>query len=133
MSQLPSKIAILRIGGQRFGTTLPFAPFPIYFWNVKIGTPVEPIAPLLEKVVAGGLRRTPDAPLLAWPLACGSAVAARTRAVDCVRGVLRVEVPDPGWRAELQHLAPRYLVAIDRYAPKRVNRIEFLLREQPQK
>ena len=97
---------------------------------------MEQIAPALEKVVSKSLRQAPasDAPLLAWPLACGSAVAARTRALEFVGGVLRVEVPDLGWRAELQHLAPRYLAVINRYKVGTVNRIHFVIRpEQLQK
>jgi len=88
---------------------------------------VEAIAPALEKVVAGSLRRAQGSALLAWPLACGSTVAARTRAFDFARGVLWVEVPDAGWRAELRHLAPRYLVVLNRYVPGAVDRIEFVL------
>ena len=95
--------------------------------NARIKSPVERIAPALEKVVAGGLRRAPDAPLLAWPLACGSAVAARTRALGFTRGVLQVEVPDAGWRAELQHFAPQYLAVVNRYVSGNVSRIEFVL------
>ena len=77
------------------------------------------------------LRKTPasELPLLAWPMACGSAVAARTRAIEFSRGVLRVEVPDSAWRAELQHLAPRYVYALNRYA-KGVDRVEFVVRRK---
>lgn len=89
---------------------------------------MEPIAPALEKAVAGSLRHAPDAPLLAWPLACGSAVAERTRALEFTSGVLRVEVPDAGWRAELQRLAPQYLAVINRYATQSVERIHFVTR-----
>ena len=67
------------------------------------------------------------APVLAWPLACGSAVAERTRALDFTNGVLRIEVPDVGWRAELQLLAPRYVAAINRYVTDNVARVEFIL------
>jgi Dna[CI] antecedent, DciA len=63
---------------------------------------------------------------MAWPLACGSVVAARTRAIQFIGGVLRVEVPDAAWRAELQHLAPKYVAALNRYIPG-VNRVEFLV------
>ena len=95
---------------------------------------MEPIARALDKIVAASLRRAPaaDVPLLAWPLVCGSAVAARTRALEFTRGILRVEVPDAGWRAELQHLAPRYLAVINRYSPSAVNRIEFFSRIEKQ-
>jgi hypothetical protein len=83
----------------------------------------------LEKVVAVGLRRAPagQGPVLAWPLACGYAVAVRTRALDFAAGTLRVEVPDRGWRAELQALAPRYLAVINRYSAESVKRIEFVV------
>ena len=90
---------------------------------------MDPIAPDMEKIIAGSLRKAPsaEAALLAWPLACGSAVAGRTRAIEFSRGVLRVEVPDSAWRAELQHLAPRYVYALNRYA-KGVSRVEFVVR-----
>ena len=86
----------------------------------------------LEKIVAGSLRRAPqgEAPLLAWPLVCGSAVAERTRAVQFGDAILRVEVPDAGWRREMQSLAPRYLAAMNRYAGQKVERIEFEIRKE---
>jgi hypothetical protein len=97
---------------------------------LKLEFPVEHVAPALDKIVAGSLRRAPasDVPLLAWPLVCGSAVAARTRALEFSQGVLRIEVPDAGWRAELRHLAPRYLAVINRYSTTPVSKIEFLTR-----
>ena len=84
----------------------------------------------LEKIVLGSLRRVPqaDAPVLAWPLVCGSVVAERTRALDFACAVLRVEVPDAGWRREMQSLAPRYLATLNRYAGQKVERIEFVVR-----
>ena len=83
----------------------------------------------LEKVVARSLRKAPagEGPLLAWPLACGSAVAARTRAVEFHDGVIQVEVPDAGWRRELQALAPRYVAQINRYVADIVRRVEFVI------
>ena len=83
----------------------------------------------LEKVIARSVRKAPanDAPLLAWPVACGSVVGTRTRALDFVDGILRVEVPDAGWRRELQTLAPRYLAALNRYVANSVTRIEFII------
>jgi len=85
----------------------------------------------LEKIVLGSLRRVApaEAPLLAWPLVCGSAVAERTRAVEFIDKVLRIEVPDAGWRRELQSLAPRYLATLNRYAGQKVERIEFVIRQ----
>ena len=83
----------------------------------------------LEKIVARSLRSAPaaESAVLAWPVACGSAVAERTRAIEFSKGVLSVAVPDAGWRAELQRLAPQYLAVINRYAAKAVNRIEFVV------
>jgi predicted nucleic acid-binding Zn ribbon protein len=83
----------------------------------------------LQKIVGDALRRTPSAqaPLFAWPLACGTAVAERTRPLDCSKGVLRVEVPDAGWRSELQALAPQYLAVINRYVSESIHRIEFVV------
>lgn len=85
----------------------------------------------LEKIVMGSLRRVPqnEAPMLAWPLVCGSAVAERTRALEFANAVLRVEVPDAGWKRELQGLAPRYLAQINRYGGQEVERIEFVIRQ----
>ena len=68
--------------------------------------------------------------MLAWPLACGYAVSKRTRAVDFAQGILRVEVPDAGWRTELQVLAPRYLAVMNRYTSESVKRIEFVTRPE---
>lgn len=88
----------------------------------------------LEKIVTGSLRRVPqvEAPMLAWPFVCGSKVAERTRALDFVGNVLRVEVQDAGWKREMQTLAPRYLAMLNRYVGLRVERIEFVISPPPQ-
>jgi len=85
----------------------------------------------LGKIVLDSLRRVPqgEAPLLAWALVCGSVVAERTRALEFADAVLRVEVPDAGWKREMQGLAPRYLAALNRYAGQKVERIEFVIRQ----
>jgi hypothetical protein len=90
---------------------------------------LEQVGAGLEKIVANSLRRSPlgQGPLLAWAVACGQAVAARTRAVEFAQGILRVEVPDAGWRAELQALAPQYLAVINRYVAESVKRVEFVI------
>lgn len=84
----------------------------------------------LETIIAKALHLAPaaESPLLAWPVACGSAVADRTRAVAFSDGILRVEVSDSGWRHELMSLAPRYVAAINRYAAVQVRRIEFVVK-----
>jgi Dna[CI] antecedent, DciA len=90
---------------------------------------MEHVSAGLEKIVGASLRCSPatEGPVLAWPLACGSKVAARTHALDFAGGVLRVEVQDAGWRAELQMLAPQYLAVINRNLPQSVKRIEFVV------
>jgi hypothetical protein len=90
---------------------------------------MEHVAEGLERIVTQSLRRAPagEGPALAWPLACGPAVAVRTRAVAFTEGILRVEVPDAGWRAELRNLAPQYVAALNRYAADKVDRIEFVI------
>src|SRR4029077_12041589 len=84
----------------------------------------------LEKIVADALRLMPpaEAPLMAWPIVCGSGVAERSRAVSFSGGVLRIEVADAGWKRELQALAPRYLATINRYDKHGVQRLEFVVR-----
>jgi hypothetical protein len=96
------------------------------------GVDVEQAGSGLEKIVLSSLRRVPqgEAPLLAWPLVCGSVVAERTRALEFADAVLRVEVPDAGWKREMQSLAPRYLATLNRYAGQKVTRIEFVIRPE---
>jgi hypothetical protein len=89
----------------------------------------------LDQIVAKSLRQVPagQAPLMAWPIVCGSAVSERTRAIEFRDGVLQVEVADKGWKSELQALAPRYLAAINRYTTEAVRRIEFVVAEKRQR
>jgi hypothetical protein len=90
---------------------------------------MRPIGTALEKIVSRSLAKAPlgQGPMLAWPLACGSSVAERTRALEFSGGILRVEVADAGWRRELQALAPRYVAALNRYVGEKVNRVEFVV------
>jgi len=85
----------------------------------------------LNKLLADLLRRAPagEAPLLAWPVVCGSGVAARTRALSFSERVLRVEVPDRTWRAQLADLVARYLAAMNSVVPEPVEKIIFVLPE----
>lgn len=92
---------------------------------------MEPAGSDLEKIVVRSLRQASplEAPLMAWPVVCGSAVAERTRALTFRDGVLKVAVPESGWKSELQLLAPKYLAAINRYTSEAVRRIEFVIIE----
>ena len=84
----------------------------------------------LSKVLGNSLKQSPvdEAPVLAWPLICGTAVAERTHAVTFTKGVLYVQVPDQGWRRELSSLAGRYVALINGYVHEDVTRIEFVVR-----
>jgi len=92
--------------------------------------PLNRVSDALESVVAKSLQSAPLAErvLLAWPVACGSAVANRTKPIGFSDGVLRIEVSDKAWQRELSALAPRYLAALNRYISPRVRRIEFVVR-----
>jgi hypothetical protein len=87
----------------------------------------------LKKIFADTLRREggDSAPLLAWPLACGSATAAKTNALSYAEGLLTVEVSDPGWRQQLPSLVPRYLVALNQISTQRVDSIKFVAPDSP--
>ncbi len=92
----------------------------------------------LQKIVTHALRRAPEAerPVLAWPMVCGRTVADRTRALEFVGGVLRVEVPDMSWRAELSALSPQYLEMLNKTLNSAVQRIEFVVldaKKRPQR
>ena len=87
-------------------------------------------SPGLETIIAKALQRAPanESALLAWPVACGSAVADRTRALSFSDGILRVEVADGAWQRELASLAPRYVALINKYSATAVKRIEFVVK-----
>ncbi len=90
---------------------------------------MEPVRAALQKVLAGVLNRFPpeQVPLEAWPFVCGKQVSRRTQAVSFADGILRVEVPDAAWRAQLQELRGRYLAGLNQYSAKPVEKIEFVL------
>lgn len=87
-----------------------------------------------QKIAAGVLAQGPsgEAPVLAWPLVCGTAVASSTQALDFdpERGVLRVQVPDATWHAQLSDFAPRYVQALADLVGRRVESIEFVLPDE---
>jgi predicted nucleic acid-binding Zn ribbon protein len=90
---------------------------------------MEKAAGALNKVITDALKRVSpeEAPVSAWPFACGSNVAHRTRAIEFKKGVLQVEVPDKAWKAQLSELAPRYLASLNAMVGHTVQRIRFVL------
>ncbi len=74
-----------------------------------------------------------DAPVLAWPLVCGPAVSARTRALAYRNGVLHVEARDETWRTQLAEFAPTYVAALNQIVSEHVQHIEFVVAERTTK
>jgi len=68
-----------------------------------------------------------QAPLLAWPVVCGGAVAEKTSALSFVDGVLVVAVSDTVWREQLQQMYQQYLAELNRIAGQRVRNISFVV------
>ena len=68
-----------------------------------------------------------QAPLLAWPVVCGAAVAEKTRALSFVDGVLVVAVPDVVWRRQLQLMYQQYLGGLNQIAGQQVRNISFVV------
>ena len=92
--------------------------------------PLEPAGAVLAQIVADLLRGTSpeDAPVFAWPVICGSTVAARTRPLLFAGGMLRVGVPDAGWRTQLSELESRYVQQFNQLlGAGRVRRVEFVV------
>jgi hypothetical protein len=71
------------------------------------------------------------APVLAWPVACGRAVAANTEALSFVDGVLVVAVPDAVWRNQLQLLSQPYLAGLNQISGQLVRSISFVVAPHP--
>jgi predicted nucleic acid-binding Zn ribbon protein len=99
---------------------------------------MQPASSTLKKIFADTLRREggDNAPLLAWPLVCGSKVAEKTSATGYADGVLTVEVPDATWQQQLQSLNRQYLAALKQISAQPVNAIKFVVgsySERPQR
>ncbi len=89
----------------------------------------------LKKIFAETARREAggDAPLLAWPLACGAKVAEKTNAVGCADGVLTIEVPDATWQQQLRSFEREYLAKLKPLCAEPVNAIKFVVSGRPQR
>jgi hypothetical protein len=77
------------------------------------------------------LRQQPatEAVVLAWPLVCGSEVAARTRAVAFAGRELTVEVADPAWRRQLASFDFRYVAGFAELLGPVVGKIRFVKKQ----
>jgi Dna[CI] antecedent DciA-like protein len=96
---------------------------------------MEHVRQTLQQILVDAVRRAPaeDVPLLAWPLACGSAVAEKTRALAYADGELVVQVPDAPWRAQLLNLTGEYLKQLREITDGRVQRLRFVLADELEK
>jgi hypothetical protein len=96
---------------------------------------MQPAGPTLKKIFAETLRREAgdDAPLLAWPVACGAKVAAKATAISYADGVLTVEVLDATWQHQLQELHHQYLAALKPVTSQPVNAIKFVVKGRPER
>lgn len=96
---------------------------------------MEHIGQALQRIVIDAVRRAPseDVPLLAWPIACGSAVAEKTQALGFAEGELTIQVPDAAWRTQLLSLAGEYLRQLHEITGGRVQRLRFVLASESEK
>src|SRR5437588_10792033 len=94
-----------------------------------------PISPTLQKITADLLRSAPanEAPLLAWPMACGSSVADRTRALSFEDGVLTISASDKAWCTQLLSFADSYLQALNRICPTKIAQLRFIIEKPDQR
>ena len=92
---------------------------------------MEDISSGLQQIKASLLRGCDpkDAPAIAWPMVCGSRVAEKTQVSAFENASLTIVVPDKGWRSELADLAPRYLVALNKISPVKIEKLVFLTQE----
>jgi hypothetical protein len=87
----------------------------------------------LRKIFGNALSKEgADAPLLAWPLACGSKIGEKTSAVAYADGTLTVAVPDETWRRQLQSFSGQYLNALRQISPATIDKIEFVVTNKPE-
>jgi hypothetical protein len=93
---------------------------------------MEPARAGFHKIVSDILRRAPveDAAMIAWGLVCGQRVAEKTLALGFNDGVLRVQVPDAAWSANLAAFVPQYITAMNGILGRRVERIVFIVSDQ---
>ena len=86
----------------------------------------------LRKIFSETLRREGSAaPMLAWPLACGTKTADRTQAISFAEGILTIAVPDETWRRQLQSFAGQYLTQLNQMTSEKVSRINFIIASKP--
>lgn len=93
--------------------------------------PMESIRTGLRRIMRDLLAKQPaeEAVVMAWPLVCGSEVAARTRPVAFAKGELTVEVADPAWRRQLTSFDSRYVAGFTDLLGPVVREIRFVKKQ----
>ena len=81
----------------------------------KLAADILAAAPLEERIT------------LAWPLACGARVAAKSRATQFSEGVLHVEVPDTDWRRQLAQFSLQYMQTLRAFGGQELKEIKFVI------
>jgi predicted nucleic acid-binding Zn ribbon protein len=102
----------------------------VSFRDAKIGIhTMQHARATLKKIYAEAVCRDAgdEAPLLAWPVVCGTTVAEKTRALSFVDGVLVVAVPDKVWRTQLQQMYQQYLAGLQHVSGRPVRNISFVV------
>jgi hypothetical protein len=96
---------------------------------------MDQIRQTLQKILMDAVRRAPaeDLPLLAWPLACGAAVAEKTRTLAFADGELLIQVPDAAWRTQMLNLTGEYLRQLREITEGRIQRLRFVLASEVEK
>ena len=91
-----------------------------------------PISSPLQKIAADLLRAAApeEAPLLAWPIACGASVAERTKAIAFADGVLTVAAPDKAWCAQLDSFSGAYLQKLNSLSPAKISQLRFIIEKE---
>lgn len=96
--------------------------------NIRLSSDMHHAKATLTRIYANAAHKVAgeQAPVLAWPLVCGSKIAQRTLALGCANGELAVRVPDKIWRKELQCFSDRYLAALNQMSRHKVKSIRFV-------
>lgn len=98
---------------------------------------MERVAKVLRRLPMAGCVTPEQLAVAAWPAAVGRKIAARTRAMQVVRGKLIVEVEDYVWQSQLWPLRQQILANLESLAGKGiVSALEFRLavpRRMPQR
>ncbi len=89
---------------------------------------MQPARNTLRQIYANSVRHfaADQAPVVVWPLVCGSQVAQKTSALSCVNGELAVRVPDKAWKSQLQLFTNQYLAGLNELSRQKVKSIRFV-------